>query len=237
MRIEALLHNDVENVGSLEKWAAKRGFTFSQTRTYLGEPVPSADSFDMLLIMGGEQSAGNLEGYPYLKAEIALIQEAHKRDIPIVGICLGSQLIARAFGGSIGKTSEKEIGFFPISLTQEGERDPLFKNFSPLFNVLHWHGEEVTTLPSEAIVLASSAGCSVQAFRIGEKVLGFQFHVELEKGRVCALGKLFPHDLTPGLYTQSVEEIAAGDFTSLHEKAFLLLDRFLEKALAPAARA
>jgi len=237
MRIAALLHNSVENAGALEQWAEKRGFTLVQTRTYLGESVPNTDDFDMLLIMGGEQSAGSLEQYPYLKKEIALIQKAYDRSLPILGICLGAQLIAIAFGGSVEKASEKEIGFFPISLTEQGEKDPLFEGFSPMFDVLHWHADAIAALPSQAVLLASSAQCAVQAFRMGKKVLGFQFHVEVEKNRARALGKLFPKDLVAGPYTQSIEAIAEGDFASLHEKAILLLDRFLEGALAPAARA
>lgn len=115
---------------------------------------------------------------PYLAWEMQAIREAARREQPVLGICLGSQLIAKAMGARVYRNTEKEIGWFDIRLTATAEEDPLFGGIPPVTSVFHWHGETFD-LPRGACLLASSERCRNQAFRLGDTIYGLQFHLEV----------------------------------------------------------
>jgi GMP synthase (glutamine-hydrolysing) len=118
--------------------------------------------------------------YPYLTTELHLIEQAIQKDIPVLGVCLGAQLIAKALGARVTKNGEKEIGWYDVSRTHEAKKDPVVGHFKDSEKIFQWHGDTFET-PKGAIHLASSQSCSNQAFRYGKRVYGFQFHLEVDE--------------------------------------------------------
>ncbi len=116
--------------------------------------------------------------YPFLKDENEFLKEAIEKDLPILGFCLGAQLIAKAKGAIVKQAPEKEIGWFKISLNSNGLNDPLFQDFPEEIDVFQWHGDTFE-IPEGAHKLAESEICPNQAFRIGNNIYGLQFHVEV----------------------------------------------------------
>jgi len=187
---------------------------------------------------GGAQSANDTSKHPYLQDEIDFIARAYHAKIPLLGVCLGAQLIAKALGGSVKKSDEKEIGFFPVTLSVEGKKDPLFADFPKEFDVMHWHFDWVCELPKGASLLASSAGCPVQAYRLGNAVFGVQFHIEMLYERALKLAEKLPEHFDDSRFVLPASDFKKEQFENLHAAvAYPLLDRFVEmarvSALAP----
>jgi GMP synthase (glutamine-hydrolysing) len=128
--------------------------------------------------MGGPMNVYEEERYPFLKREDLFIKEAIQRGKPVLGICLGSQLIAKALGARVFKAPAKEIGWFDVSLTEEGSRDLLFRAFPEFFPVFQWH-EDTFDIPRGAKLLATSDSVPHQVFRYAENAYGLQFHLEV----------------------------------------------------------
>ena len=124
-------------------------------------------------------SANSVDEYPNLTIELRAIEQAINIGMPVFGICLGSQLIAKALGASIRKNKVAEIGWYDVKSTKEGLNDPLISEFNDPETVFHWH-RDTFDIPSGAVHLATSSDCRNQAFRYGEKVYGFQFHLEVD---------------------------------------------------------
>src|SRR6185312_3780650 len=176
MRIECLQHVPFEGPGNIQAWAAERGHDFHIVRLYAEERLPELDAFDLLVVMGGPMSVHDEAEYEWLRPEKALVAECLKQKKFVLGVCLGSQLLAEVLGTMVYRNRVKEIGWFPIQL--QPEKLGLFCNFAPsaTLTVLHWHGETYN-LPPGCIHLAKSEGCAVQAFE-HPHALGLQFHLE-----------------------------------------------------------
>ncbi len=140
---------------------------------------PSLDGYHGLIVLGGPMSVYDDAGFPHLLTEVELIRDALQRGIPILGICLGAQLLARALGASVRPNPRKEIGWYDVSLTEEGRLDPLFGHFAQSERIFQWHGDTFD-LPDQAVRLAHSEACENQAFRYGEHAYGLQFHLEVD---------------------------------------------------------
>jgi GMP synthase-like glutamine amidotransferase len=123
--------------------------------------------------------------YPFLKKEDLFIKKVVAGNIPFLGICLGSQLLAKACGARVTKSPAGEIGFFDVSLTKHGQRDGIFKNIGPSLKVFQWH-EDMFGIPEGALWLAKSASCPHQACRVVQKAYGFQFHIEVDRAMIIA---------------------------------------------------
>ncbi|MHC4975143.1 MAG: type 1 glutamine amidotransferase [Planctomycetota bacterium] len=145
-----------------------------------GDDLPSdLDGFEGVVSMGGHQDVG--DGSGWMPDEAALLRAAQERDLPVVGICLGAQMIADALGGSVAKMETPEVGFHGVSLHPTAQTDCIFAGIgwdSPQFQ---FHGCEVTELPEGAQCLASSERCRNQVFRVGMRTMGFQFHFEADR--------------------------------------------------------
>jgi GMP synthase (glutamine-hydrolysing) len=152
-----------------------------------GELIPPLENFDTIVVLGGPMGIYDMDKYPQLMIQSRIIREAINRDMKVIGICLGSQMIAHCLGSEVYPGPEKEIGWHHVELTGEGLKDPLMRklaihprigDFWRRFKVFQWHGDTFD-LPPNALLLASSNLYKNQAFRYGDKVYGFQFHIEV----------------------------------------------------------
>ncbi len=147
------------------------------------EEKPSVEKYNGLIILGGHMGVYEADLYKHIKVEMQLIEEALKKEIPILGICLGAQLLAHVLGAKVSKSSIKEVGWCDIELMPEGLRDPLFSHFKEKEKIFQLHGDTFE-IPSTAKHLARSNVCEGQAFRYGEKVYGLQFHLEVDEAMI-----------------------------------------------------
>ena len=176
MRVLAFRHVPFESLGLIAPMLASRGIHVDYADLYqAGTAMPDAAAYDALIFLGGPMSAN--DDLPYLGSEMELIRQAVARRQPILGICLGAQLIARALGATVRQNSAKEIGWYSLRFTEAAGADRLFHGLSEE-TVFHWHGETFD-LPAGAELLASSDLCRNQAFRIGEFTYALQFHLEV----------------------------------------------------------
>lgn len=141
-------------------------------------PMPDPTRYSAVISLGGPQNANAHDKYPYLLQEKELLRSIVQLDIPYLGICLGGQLLASALQASVTRHHTAEIGFFEVQLTGEGKRDPLFHGLPDCQQVIHWH-EDTFDLPRGAVKLATSEITSNQAFRVGHRAYGLQYHIEV----------------------------------------------------------
>lgn len=222
MRVQVLQHAPFEDLGSIRSWLDQRGAEISYTRCYRGDTAPASAECDFLIAMGGPMSANDEWELPWLKDEKRLIRHAIARDIPVLGICLGAQLIAGALGARVFRNHYKEIGWFPISALEPSES--LF-GLPSESTVFHWHGETFD-LPEGARLLARSQACEHQAFQLKQNVIGLQFHLEMTPASALAMVENCRSELIPGRYVQSEAELRAAP-ASRYEAANLLMSDVL----------
>ena len=176
---------------------------------YRGAACPDTGAADGLIFMGGPMSAN--DDLPYIRRELELIGEAISRGLPILGICLGSQLIAKALGARVYPNSVSEIGWYPVHWTPAAARDRLHRGLSAPETVFHWHGETFD-LPSGAELLAHSQACRNQAYRVGENVYGLQYHLEVTPEMLDDWRSEIPIPIDPHANAARLKELAAQVF-------------------------
>ncbi len=177
-------HVPRETLGSLETVLRQAGLAWRYIELFAGLP----DRLDLeeasgLIVLGGPMNVDEADRYPFLAAEVVWIRQAVQRSIPMLGICLGSQLLAKAFGARVYPNPVKEIGWYEVELTPAAAEDPLFAGCPPRPIVFQWHGDTFD-LPPGAVLLATSPLCRHQAFRIGQRAYGLQFHIEMTAGLI-----------------------------------------------------
>lgn len=180
-----LQHVPFEGPGLIAAQAQARGLALDYRHLYRGDPVPRVDEVAGLIVMGGPMGAGDFAAHPHLRDEVDLLAAAVAADVPVLGVCLGAQLLALALGARILSGAAIELGVGSVELTPAGERDAVLAPAGREIPVLHWH-DDTFTLPSGAELLASSERCVNQAFRVG-RAYGLQFHVELDEDLATAL--------------------------------------------------
>lgn len=225
MKIQVINHASFEKPGYFKTWAEKHGHQIISLHPHKGDVLHSPDDYDFLLIMGGPQSATELDKYPYLRDEIANIQEAMAKNKLVVGVCLGAQLIGEACGARTQRSPNPEIGVFPLELTEAAKAHPIFQHFPQEFSVAHWHND-MPGLTKEAKLLASSAGCPNQIIEFNSKTYGFQCHFEFTRNNVAQLIEHCHHELTPGQFIQTAEEMLDYDYSITHQYLDLFLNHF-----------
>ena len=180
-RLLVFQHVAFEILGTLNPLLKKSGFRIRYVN-FERDPdaVPNVDGYHGLVVLGGPMNVDQVEVHPHLAAEVSAIRQAIERDIPVLGICLGAQLIARALGAPVTVNPEKEIGWYDVAVSDAGREDPLFAHFADTEKIFQWHGDTFA-IPAGATHLASTPSCRHQAFRHGDKVYGFQFHMEVDE--------------------------------------------------------
>ncbi len=149
-----------------------------------GVQYPALDSRQGLIVMGGPMNADETKRYPFLAEEVRLIQTAVERRMPVLGVCLGSQLLAKALGAKVYPNGQKEIGWRRVNCTPATAADPILCHFARGEYVFQWHGDTFD-LPKGAVWLLGSDLCTNQAFRYGNAAWGLQFHLEVTQGMLC----------------------------------------------------
>jgi GMP synthase-like glutamine amidotransferase len=211
MKIGVLQHAAFEGPGEIAAWAALHGHSLDIHHLYQGDRLPEIDSFDLLVVMGGEMNVYQDRDYPWLKPERQLIHSTLEQGKKIVGICLGSQLIADALGSRVRQNAEYEIGWFPLAFTPGGRET--FPALPAGATVLHWHGDTFE-LPPGATRLAASPGCPEQGFVIAKKCLGLQFHFEVDPALAKQMVEGSSDNWPKGIYVQTPQAILSE--ASLH---------------------
>lgn len=207
MRLHFLQHVAFEGLANIEVWAKQQGFTITCTRLYQGEKLPEVNQLDWLVVMGGPMNIYEEKEYPWLAAEKRFIAEAVESNKIVLGICLGAQLIADVLGGKVYRNDQKEIGWYPVSLTAEARNSSVFSVLPKSFIAFHWHGDTFH-LPPGATRIAESEACRIQAFEYNHgRVIGLQFHLESSADSIQLLLDNCGEELVDGRYIQKAHEI------------------------------
>jgi GMP synthase (glutamine-hydrolysing) len=180
MKVLIIMHVPSEGPGTLGSFLLSRNADVTTVKLYDGDPLPrNPSSLDMIVSMGGPMNVYEDEKYPFLATETLFLREALGKGIPMIGICLGAQMIARAAGAQVTLSPKKEVGWRKVSLTEAGREDTLFRGLLTTLEVFQWH-EDMFHIPEKGTLLATSEDCPHQSFRLG-KAFGVQFHVEATK--------------------------------------------------------
>lgn len=178
MKAVVIIHDASEGPGTLQDYLAFRSVEISEVRLYANDSLPkSIDGYDAVVSMGGPMNVYEDEKYPFLKEEAAFLKLAIDRGVPILGVCLGAQMIARVCGAPVYKAPVKEIGWHEVVLTDAGGEDRLFNGLPETLTVFQWH-EDTFEIPGGGKLLVTSTACPHQAFRY-QNAYGLQFHVEV----------------------------------------------------------
>ncbi|MBN2808077.1 MAG: gamma-glutamyl-gamma-aminobutyrate hydrolase family protein [Deltaproteobacteria bacterium] len=235
MRLHIVQHESFEAPGAIAVWAENRGHEINYTRVYRHERLPlSADAFDFLLVLGGPQSPDTTqEQCPHFAAdrEIELINRAIAQDKAVLGICLGAQLLGKALGAGFEPSPCREIGVFPLTLTDAGRKDPLFSTFPQTFSVGHWHGD-MPGLTEDAVILAGSAGCPRQIIRYKPKVYGFQCHFEFTRESIAGMIKNCSEELAEYKtlpFVQDAATLTEMDYSEMNGFLYKFLDYIADR--------
>lgn len=224
----ALRHLHFEDLGTLEPLLQERGYQVRYVDATTDDLSRlDANGSDLLIVLGGPIGAFDEELYPFLADELRLIERRLASGRPLLGICLGAQLIARQLGAAVSPMGFKEIGFAPLTLTDQG-RDSVLGPLAQV-PVLHWHGDQFETPPGGHL-LAGTEACPRQAYAVGEAVLGLQFHLEADAegiehwlvGHCCELGQA-------GLDPRTVREDARRHGPSLARAARQVIGAWLDR--------
>jgi len=190
-----LQHVPPETPGRIADAVAAAGHRLRVVRSFAGEPVPGTlEGVAGLVVMGGPMGVYERDRFPFLHDELRLIEQALRAERPLLGVCLGSQLLAHALGAEVRPAPKKEIGWHELILREEATTDPLLSDAPGAFTALHWHGD-VFDLPVSAVGLARSAQTAWQGFRYGRNAWGLLFHMEVTEAMVTAMVEAFPDEL------------------------------------------
>lgn len=226
-RIHCLQHVPFEGPGYIETWAKEKGHLITSTKFYINDKFPRLDDIDLLVVLGGPMGVYDDAQYSWLKAEKDFVQQAIEASKFVLGICLGSQLIANVLGAKVYQNNQKEIGWFPITLSEGAQRYKPFSHVPQTMNVLHWHGDTFD-LPAGAVLLASSDACRHQAFAYSNHVLALQFHFEMTKSGLLQIIQTCEEDLVTNGTIQSANEMFRKEnFHQSRATLYEMLDNFL----------
>lgn len=219
-----LQHVAWEGPGIIATEARARGLSVDVRRVDRGDAIPAVEAMAGLIVMGGPMGVHDTDPCPYLLAEQRLLRAAVEHDLPVLGVCLGAQLLAAALGARVDRGPGPEIGLGEVRLTAEGLMDPVLGGACATLPVMHWHADTFD-LPSGAVHLARSSLYPNQAFRAGRHAYGFQFHVEVDRMLAAAWAARLP----PGTVIDSERR------ADVERAGHMIIGRFFDVALARSA--
>jgi GMP synthase-like glutamine amidotransferase len=227
MKIHWFQHVEFEGLGSIAGWATKNGCAVTGSRLFASDAFPPITTFDMLVIMGGPMSVNDEVVHPWLVGEKRFINQVMQAGKMVLGICLGAQLIASAAGVRVRPNDHKEIGWFTVEKTRAARDAAVGRALADKTEVFHWHGETFD-LPRGAVHLARSRVCENQAFAMGHRIVGLQYHLETTPESVEALIQHCRHELVKAPYVQTESEMISRStrFGTLNREMDRLLDYF-----------
>jgi GMP synthase-like glutamine amidotransferase len=225
MRIHYFQHVPYEGLGNIEGWIKARRYSLSATRFYAADPLPGIAEIDWLIIMGGPMGTYEDMKYPWLTVEKQFIRESINAGKKVLGICLGAQLIAAVLGAKVYPHIHKEIGWFPLKLTDKGRESKVFRGLPGEFPAFHWHGDTFSS-PRDAAHLAETVVCRNQAFSYGDKVVGLQFHLDVQRENIEQWIKNGAEELVEGSYVQTAEQmlVCENEFEKIQKYMYKILD-------------
>lgn len=231
MHIHFIIHEIFEGPGAFLTWAETNGHEVSYSRVYEQEQLPDKiDGIDLLIILGGPQDPNTTKEMCQhfdSAAEISVIKKCIEANKAVVGVCLGAQLIGEALGASYENSPEKEIGAFPITLTNEGRKNELLSHLNTTSTVGHWHND-MPGLTDESKILAFSEGCPRQIVEYSDLVYGFQCHMEFTKELIELLIQHSKQELDNhqnNRFVQSPEQLRKNDYTSMNNQLYSFLSK------------
>lgn len=233
-RLLVLEHVAFEGPGAIADWAAERGHAVVRVPLFRGEAVPPPASVDALVVMGGPMGADDEDRHPFLREEKRLLLACVDGGRPVLGVCLGAQLLARALGAPVRAQGYREIGWFPLRWGAAARGVPGFAHVPDESVVFHWHGDTFA-VPGDTLPLASSDACPNQGYASADgRVVGLQFHLEMRAGDVASLVEHGRDEIGGGgRFVQPEDRILAG--AELHAARLRpLLDTFLDRWIAAA---
>lgn len=225
----AIRHHLPHELGVAAEVFDELGVPYRYLDAWAERDWPGLDDVSALIVLGGEMNADEVDRYPFLGRERTLLRQAVERDLPVMGICLGAQVLARAMGADIRRSPVPELGFRPVSLTAAGLDDPLTAPFRPRPEVFQWH-VDTFDLPDGAVLLGVGDDVPHQAFRIGRSAYAFQFHLEATKSGIAAWCKHWAADLrehwatTPEAVMHDVRERHAAQRSAARESFRALVE-------------
>ena len=226
MRVVCLQHVSFEGPGAFAKALAKRGVSLEYS--LVPKDGLPRNAGDLLIVMGGPMSVN--DSAKWIAEETAFIRSALLAGTPMIGVCLGSQFMAKALGAVVRSGKELEIGITPVRLTDAGKRDPVFGAGPESFGVFEWHGE-VFDLPKDCVPLAGSDIAPLQAFRYGDRAYGLLFHLEMEESGIDSLcQECAPDMIKAGLTGHQVRSAALPQLPHLHQRADRLIGHLLQSS-------
>lgn len=225
LRAICLQHVPFEGPGAFAAALTARGVSLE--RYLVPQRGLPKNAGNMLIVMGGPMSVNDPDSW--ITEETEFIRSTILADKPVIGVCLGSQFMAKALGAKVRSGKELEIGMTPVHLTNEGKSDPVFSACPETFDVFEWHGE-IFDLPNDCVPLAGSEIAPLQAFRYGTRAYGLLFHLEMEPAGIDSLCLECASDLTKAHLTgDKVRSTALSHLPQLHQTA----DRLIGHLLSP----
>ncbi len=220
-------HIDCEGPGSLERILHAHEIKLQILKPFKGDPVPEVLG-DGLVVLGGPMAVYEEDKFPWMTPELAAIRRCLETRLPVLGICLGAQMLAHAGGGRVYKGPQPEVGWFPITLTKDGRLDNLFLGLEETLMAFHWHGDTFSLGPGAAR-LAQSAITPNQAFRLGVNAYGFQFHLETTEEMVREWERVYASEMAPqggSIQPEAIEKNLAANAQALRETADKVFTRW-----------
>lgn len=227
MRIHALINYSVADLGTINEWIQLRGHQVTTTNVFASVDFPDVADFDLLIILGGVMGAYEEDKHPWLKDEKQFILEAIHHDKAVLGICLGSQMIANVLGGEVFPHKHEEIGWWRVTFNEQVEQLKVFEGLKRELHLFQYHGDTFT-LPDGSLRLASSEATENQAFIYKDRVVGLQFHPEFSEAKLQEIVALHGDKIQSGPYVQMPDEFLGRHEYLREAKEFLfkLLDNF-----------
>lgn len=234
----AIRHHQPHTLGVGAEVFDELGVPYGYLDAWAEQEWPALGEVAGLVILGGEMNVDEVQRHPFLARERDLLRDAIEGDVPVLGFCLGAQLVARSLGAAVPRAPTPELGFHPVRLTPAGRADPVLAPFASAPRVFQWH-VDTFDLPEGAVLLAESDGVPHQAFRVGDSAYAIQFHFEATEDGIAAWCRRWADDIlthwdtTPEAVLAAVREHHPAQRAAAR-KAFRAFARMLRTSAAPA---